>query len=92
MTLKCFFSRRVKSSKQQSDNAANMVSTKSEHKKLSKLVFAPNDKFLSYLISENTEWNFIPPKSPHFGDLWEAGSEECKASFSKNCQEDDIKL
>ncbi|GFS94739.1 integrase catalytic domain-containing protein [Trichonephila clavipes] len=31
-----------------------------------------------YFVSENSDWKFIPPKSPHFGDLWEAGVKSVK--------------
>lgn len=76
--LKRFFSRRGKSATLFSDNATNMVGAKSELKKLSKLVTTPDDTFSAYLTSENVEWKFIPPKSPHFGGLWEAGVKSVK--------------
>lgn len=55
-----------------------MVGAKSELKKWSKLVTAPDDEFSAYLTSENIDWKFIPPKSPHFGGLWEAGVKSVK--------------
>ncbi|GFX57950.1 integrase catalytic domain-containing protein [Trichonephila clavipes] len=31
-----------------------------------------------YFVSENIDWKCIPPKSPHFGSLWEAGVKSVK--------------
>ncbi|GFT73678.1 integrase catalytic domain-containing protein [Trichonephila clavipes] len=35
-------------------------------------------RLVKYFVSENIDWKFIPPKSPHFGGLWEAGVKSVK--------------
>ncbi|GBN24424.1 hypothetical protein AVEN_39034-1 [Araneus ventricosus] len=76
--LKRFFSRRGKSSKIFSDNAKNFVGASTELKKLYKMVSHPNETLANFLLSENIEWKFIPPRSPNFGGLWETGVKSFK--------------
>ncbi|GBM59596.1 hypothetical protein AVEN_36508-1 [Araneus ventricosus] len=42
------------------------------------MVSHPNETLANFLLSENIEWKFIPPKSPIFGDLWESGVKSFK--------------
>lgn len=76
--LKRFFARRGKSAYIYSDNATNFVGANAELKRLFQLVRNSNDQLSSYLTSENVSWKFIPPKSPNFGGLWEAGVKSVK--------------
>lgn len=31
----------------------------------------------------NIDWKFIPPASPHFGELWEAGVRSCNTHLKR---------
>ncbi|GFS73635.1 integrase catalytic domain-containing protein [Trichonephila clavipes] len=77
-TLKHFTSRRGKCSKIYTDNATNFVGANSILKKFHKLINFPDENLAKYFVSENIDWKFIPPKSPHFGGLWEAGVKSVK--------------
>lgn len=67
--LKRFIGRRGIPSRIFSDNGTNFVGTNSI------LI----DKKLHYFnTSKGIEWHFIPPSSPHFGGLWEAGVKATK--------------
>ncbi|GFX36750.1 integrase catalytic domain-containing protein [Trichonephila clavipes] len=77
-TLKRFTSRRGKCSKIYTDNATNFVRANSILKKFHKLINFPDENLAKYFVSENIEWKFLPPKSPHFGGLWEAGVKSVK--------------
>lgn len=57
-----------------SDNATNFVGA---NKKLSELTAVWNskehkEKIQSFFNELSITWHFIPPRAPHFGDLWEA--------------------
>ncbi|GFX29887.1 integrase catalytic domain-containing protein [Trichonephila clavipes] len=65
----------------------HMFSTKAIHLELlsdltSDALIATLKRFTSrrakYFVSENIDWKFILPKSPHFGGLWEAGVKSVK--------------
>ncbi|GFV90049.1 integrase catalytic domain-containing protein [Trichonephila clavipes] len=71
-TLKRFVARRGKCVTISSDNAQNFVGANRELKRLHNLLKFPGEK-LSYLSSEGISWNFMPPRAPNFGGLWEAG-------------------
>lgn len=76
--LRRFFARRGKSRHMYSDNGTNFVGAA---KKLDKDFFAAvkdNAKLVGILAEDRIEWHFIPPGSPHFGGLWEAGVKSMK--------------
>ncbi|XP_055928190.1 uncharacterized protein LOC129959396 [Argiope bruennichi] len=77
-TLKRFMARRGKCVKLFSDNAKNFVGANREIKKLYEMVREPDEKLTGYLAAEGIEWKFIPPRSPHFGGLWEAAIKSFK--------------
>ncbi|GFY19008.1 integrase catalytic domain-containing protein [Trichonephila clavipes] len=82
-TLKRFTSRRGKCSKIYTDNATNFVGANSILKKFHKLINFPDENLAKYFVSENIDWKFIPPKSPHFGGLWEAGVKSVKHNLKR---------
>ncbi|XP_054713685.1 uncharacterized protein LOC129223143 [Uloborus diversus] len=77
-SLKRFISRRGKISSIISDNATNFKGANSEIKKLLAQADAPTSTLNNYLLSEEIVWKNIPPRSPHFGGLWESGVKSFK--------------
>ncbi|GFW44369.1 integrase catalytic domain-containing protein [Trichonephila clavipes] len=77
-TLKRFMSRRVKCSKIVTDNATNFVGAISQLKAFYKTLNFPDQNLVAYFTEEGIEWNFIPPRAPHMGGLWEAGIKSVK--------------
>lgn len=78
-----FISRRGKCSDLYSDCGTNFVGanrilTSMQHKAISE-----NRELAKKLASEGTTWHFIPPSSPHFGGLWEAGVKSTKTHLKK---------
>ncbi|GFS60238.1 integrase catalytic domain-containing protein [Trichonephila clavipes] len=44
----------------------------------------PSDQTLAvYFTEEGIEWNFIPPRGPHMGSLWEAGIKSVKYHLNR---------
>ncbi|UYV72617.1 hypothetical protein LAZ67_10000067 [Cordylochernes scorpioides] len=70
--LRRFIGRRGRPAEINTDNATNFVGA---YKDLRKLFHLNIHDFAS---SEEIKWNFIPPSSPHFGGLWEAGIKSVK--------------
>lgn len=63
-----------------SDNGTNLVGGNNELEELARLFQNElHQKNLdSFCSSKNIEWRFIPPRSPHFGGIWEAGVKSMK--------------
>lgn len=77
-SLKRFIARCGKPSKLYSDNGSNFVGAKNELKKVVDPLKVDKNMILDRLSVESISWSFIPPNSPHFGGLWEAGIKSLK--------------
>ncbi|GBL83212.1 hypothetical protein AVEN_165408-1 [Araneus ventricosus] len=77
-TLKRFFSRRGTSSSICTDNATNFKGANSDLKRLQSMFSRPPEPLANYLTNEQVTWTFIPPRSPNFCGLWEAGVKSFK--------------
>lgn len=69
-----FVSRRGHCAKLWSDNGTTFVGASRELQQLT----AIQSSLAEHLEANGTEWHFIPPHSPNFGGLWEAGVKSTK--------------
>ncbi len=82
-TFKRFCSRRGTPSEVYSDNGTNFVGAQSEIKEIRRLLNS-SEKAIFHLSSmQDVSWHFIPPRTPHFGGLWEAGVRVMKVQLCK---------
>lgn len=49
-----------------------------DHRELGEFLKKNREQLTDSCVSEGIEWSFIPPYSPHFGGLWEAGVKSVK--------------
>ncbi|GFU96749.1 integrase catalytic domain-containing protein [Trichonephila clavipes] len=76
--LKKLCARRGRISTLMSDNATNFKCAAAELNRFIKLICNKNETLANYFASEVIQWKFIPPRSPNFGGLWEAGVKSFK--------------
>ncbi|XP_037827391.1 uncharacterized protein LOC119615458, partial [Lucilia sericata] len=78
--LRRFISRRGRCATIYSDNATNFIGANKELKAmLSDFLSEEHIEVVrEACLSEGITWNFIPPRSPHFGGLWESGVKQAK--------------
>ncbi|XP_071577540.1 uncharacterized protein [Temnothorax nylanderi] len=77
--LKRFIGRRGCPQKIYSDNATNFKGAQREINEIYSFVRQQiHGPVQSNLATDGIQWIFIPPYSPHFGGLWEAGVKSCK--------------
>lgn len=78
--LNRFFDRRGKSAVIYSDNATNFVGANRYLKEIYALFKSTehNNEIQKQTANDGVEWRFIPPRSPHFGGLWEASVKSMK--------------
>lgn len=79
-SMKRFFARRGKAQLIQSDNVTNFVGASNHLKELFHFLAEKENQqtIARYAINEGIQWSFIPPKSPHFGGIWEASVKSFK--------------
>jgi len=87
--LRRFCARRGTPTHIYSDNATNFHGA---HRKIYELhqswIKLPKSAQVShYLTQSSIEWHFIPPSSPHFGGLWEAGIRSVKYHLKRVLEE-----
>ncbi|XP_051165958.1 uncharacterized protein LOC127284527 [Leptopilina boulardi] len=87
--LKRFFARRGKSKRMYSDNGTNFVGAKNELDELYGLLNAENHnrEVARTLANQNIEWHFSPPRTPHFGGIWEAAVKSLKTHLRRTIGE-----
>lgn len=74
-SLRRFFARRGLSANIYSDHGSNFLGARNEIQKFfNQHKITIQDK----LTLDNVKWHFIPPRSPHFGGIWEAGVKSVK--------------
>ena len=77
-----FVSRRGIPAELHSDNGSNFTGAKNILKKEFKEFLANNsDRVSNFLSEKGTQRYFIPPYTPHFGGLWEAGVKSVKGQL-----------
>lgn len=83
--LNRFFDRRGKSSTIYTDNATNFVGANRKLKEWYNLIHSEQhkEKVHKVLADIGVQWNFIPPRSPHFGGLCEAAVKSMKHLLQK---------
>ncbi|GFT02391.1 integrase catalytic domain-containing protein [Trichonephila clavipes] len=82
-SLKRFIAGRGRPSLIFSDNGKTFIGASAELKRLYKLVINPDPELAGFLVDENINWKFLPPRAPNFGGLWEAGVKSFKFHFKR---------
>ncbi|GFX99531.1 integrase catalytic domain-containing protein [Trichonephila clavipes] len=82
-SFKRFIARRGRPSLIFSDNGKTFIGANAELKRLYKLVINPDPELAGFLVDENINRKFLPPRAPNFGGLWEAGVKSFKFHFKR---------
>ena len=83
--LKRFIARRGICQRINSDNGTNFVGTRNEIFEVFEFLEKESTKgeLRNYLLENEITWRFTPPRSPHFGGLWEAAVKAAKRHLVK---------
>ena len=78
--LKRFIGRRGKPEKIFSDNGTHFTGARNDLLKVLSLFSKENtkDSISNFISQKGIEWVTIPPRAPHFGELWEAAVKSMK--------------
>jgi hypothetical protein len=79
--LRRMMSRRGRVANLHSDNGTNFVGADNEMKRLLKQALSTTT--IDQLANDGIQWNFIPPRGPHFGGIWEAGIKSTKSHLKR---------
>ncbi|XP_062556718.1 uncharacterized protein LOC134221541 [Armigeres subalbatus] len=79
--LQRFVGRRGTPEQLHSDNATNFRGAQSELAELYELF--KNQQTNQFCEAKEIQWSFIPPRSPNFGGIWEAGVKAAKSLLKK---------
>ncbi|XP_062713174.1 uncharacterized protein LOC134290145 [Aedes albopictus] len=84
-TLQRFVGRRGTPEQLHSDNATNFCGAQSELTELYELFKQQQTatKINEFCDAKEIQWSFIPPRSPNFGGIWEAGVKAAKSLLKK---------
>ncbi|XP_065365562.1 uncharacterized protein LOC135958593 [Calliphora vicina] len=84
-SLKRFVARRGLCTQLFCDNATNFVGTRRELEEMKKTFFDQQvqGKISKYCAANNIQFCHIPPRSPHFGGLWEAAVKSAKYHLAR---------
>lgn len=79
LALNRFSSRRGKPNVIHSDCGTNLVGAARQLEKEFEKTIRKNERYIAEQLGNyGVQWKFIPPSSPHFGGLWEAGMKSTK--------------
>lgn len=78
--MRRFFARRGKAKIMFSDNATNFVGANNELRGLHEFLNSKehNENVKQNFANSQIEWRYIPPRTPHFGGIWEAAVKSLK--------------
>lgn len=88
LTLKRFISRRGNPSQIFSDNATNFLGASNQLKEIHEFFKNKTNRegIQNFLLEHETQFSFIPPRSPHWGGIWESAIKSAKYHIKRLVQ------